>query len=302
MVRWILGSSLLCLFLLLFPQNTETRELLDKAGRMVSLPDNPRRIVALAPSVTEIVFVLGQERRLVGVSTHSDFPEHAKGLPRIGTYVRPDVERILALKPDLCLAVKDGNPKVLVERLETLGIPVYAVDPKNLSAIMEAVRGIGEVLGSAGKAEAVTDEMQQRIEAVAELAANARSRPRVFYQIGLSPMVSVGKGSFLHEMIELAGGINLAAGEELYPRFSSEEVVTLAPEVILVSAMRSEGFRAQEHWARFATIPAVAGGRVYAVDSDLFDRPSPRLVLALEELARLLHPELFGPEGFGGRP
>jgi iron complex transport system substrate-binding protein len=161
-----------------------------------------------------------------GFSTHSDFPEHAKGLPRIGTYVRPDVERILALKPDLCLAVKDGNPKVLVERLETLGIPVYAVDPKNLSAIMEAVRGIGEVLGSAGKAEAVTDEMQQRIEAVAELAANARSRPRVFYQIGLSPMVSVGKGSFLHEMIELAGGINLAAGEELYPRFSSEEVVT----------------------------------------------------------------------------
>jgi iron complex transport system substrate-binding protein len=293
-----LGSVLIllvaCLPVLLMTEHLAARTLVDKVGRTVEVPDHPVRVVALAPSVTEIVFALGQEHRLVGASTHSDFPANAKNLPKVGTYVRPDLERILALKPDLCLAVKDGNPKALIERLEGLGVPVYAVDPRSFAAIIEAVQGIGEILGVEGEAGVVTNEMQRRIEEVRQVAAMATTRPRVFYQIGLAPMVSAGQGTFLHEMIELAGGDNLAAGEELYPRFAPEEVVTLAPEIILVSAMRSEGVRAQEHWARFGAIPAVREGRVHAVDSDLFDRPSPRLVLALEEMARLLHPELFG--------
>jgi iron complex transport system substrate-binding protein len=284
----------LFLVLILLPAQSWARAHLDKAGREVRVPENPIRVVALAPSVTEIVFALGQEHRLVGVSAHSDFPEGTGGLPKVGPYVRPDLERIIALRPDLCLAVKDGNPKRVVERLEMLGLPVYAVDPRSLGAIMEAIQGIGEVLGAEARAAAIIQEMEQRIETVRERAARAVDRPRVFYQIGLLPMVSVGTGTFMHELIEISGGVNLAAGMDPYPRFSPEEVVTMAPEVILVSAMRSEGVRAKEQWARFGTIPAVRHDRVHAVDSDLFDRPSPRLVLALEELARLLHPGLFG--------
>jgi iron complex transport system substrate-binding protein len=289
---------LIALVLLLAAADAQARELFDRLGRKVRVPEDPSRVVALAPSVTEIVFALGQQRRLVGVSTHSDYPEDAKRLPVVGSYVRPDLERILALKPDLCLAVKDGNPKALADRLETMGIPVYAVDPQTLRGILQAVEGVGEVLGATEKAQVIVDRMKERIEGVRALAAKARSRPRVFYQIGVAPMVSAGSGTYLHEMIELAGGENLAAGREPYPRFSPEEVVTLAPEVILVSVMRSEGTRAHEIWGRFRTVPALRSDRVHVVDSDLFDRPSPRLVQALEELVLLLHPELSA-EGIG---
>jgi iron complex transport system substrate-binding protein len=285
---------LIALVLLLAAADAQARELVDKLGRRVLVPENPFRVVALAPSVTEIVFALGEQRRLVGVSTHSDYPEEAKRLSVVGSYVRPDLERILALKPDLCLAVRDGNPKAIADRLEAMGIPVYAVDPQTLGGILQAVEGVGEVLGATERARDIVDRMREGIEGARALAAKARSRPRVFYQIGVAPMVSAGSGTYLHEMIELAGGENLAAGREPYPRFSPEEVVTMAPEVILVSVMRSEGTRAHEIWGRFSTVPALRSGRVHVVDSDLFDRPSPRLVQALEELVLLLHPELSG--------
>jgi iron complex transport system substrate-binding protein len=293
---------LTALVLLLSAADTQARELVDRLGRRVRVPEDPSRVVALAPSITEIVFALGQQRRLVGVSTHSDYPEEAKRLPVVGSYVRPDLERILALKPDLCLAVKDGNPKALADRLESMGIPVYAVDPQRLEGILEAVAGLGEALGAMEEASLVVREMQRRIDRVRNVAETATTRPRVFYQIGLAPIVSSGSGTYIHEMIELAGGINLATGREPYPRFTPEDVLTLAPEVILVSAMRAEGFRAHEIWSRFRSVPAVRTGRVHAVDSDLFDRPSPRLVLALEEMARLLHPELFEQQLPGSSP
>ena len=111
----------------------------DQLGRQVNVPDNPQRIVALAPSITEIIFALGQKHRLKGVTRYSDFPSEAAKLFKVGSYVHLDLERIVALKPDLCIAIKDGNPRLVAQRLESLKIPVYAVDPNNLDTIINTI-------------------------------------------------------------------------------------------------------------------------------------------------------------------
>ncbi|MDL1984861.1 MAG: helical backbone metal receptor, partial [Deltaproteobacteria bacterium] len=115
------------------------KQVTDQLGRQVILSDDPQRVVSLAPSITEIIFALGQEHRLKGATRFSDFPSEAIGLPRVGSYVQLDLERIVALKPDLCIAIKDGNPRQTVVRLESLEVPVYVVDPRNLEAVTETI-------------------------------------------------------------------------------------------------------------------------------------------------------------------
>jgi iron complex transport system substrate-binding protein len=273
------------------------RTLLDQAGRRVEIPDRPQRIVALAPSVTEIIFALGEEARLIGVTAHCDFPPEAARLPKVGSYVRLDLERIVGLRPDLCIAVKDGNPKAAVERLEALGVPVFALDPRSVATVIRAIHDLGVVLAVEPRAEALIGAMRGRIERVTHRLAGSDRRPRVFFQIGAAPIVSVGTDTFAHELIGLAGGVNVAAGAAAYPRFSREQVLGLAPEIIVISSMdRAAGAVAEtrREWERWPGVPAVRDGRIHVVDSNLFDRPSPRLVAGLETLARYIHPELFG--------
>lgn len=274
----------------------ETRTVRDGLGRQVRLPLNPRRIVALAPSITETIFALGQEERLVGVTRFSDYPPEAQRLPNVGSYVHLDPEKIVSLSPDLCIAVKDGNPREVVQLLESFNIPVYAVNPRNLEGVMDTLLEIGMVLGTERKARELVDGMQQRIAAVRTRVSKTDKRPGVFLQIGISPIVAVGTDTFIHELIELAGGRNLTAGPLPYPRFSREQIVALRPEVFIITSMaRGTVFdRVKSEWSRWPDIPAIKNDRLYLVDSNLFDRTSPRLVDALEVLARLIHPDLMG--------
>jgi iron complex transport system substrate-binding protein len=262
-------------------------------GRSVEVPDDPRRVVALAPSITEIVFALGCEDRLAGATRFSNFPPAAKRLPRVGSYVHLDLERIVALSPDLCIAVKDGNPKAVIQRLEALQIPVYAVNPVNLGAIGDTIVEVGQLLSARQPAERLVAEMNARIEAVKAQVAGSSSRPRVFFQIGISPIVSVGSETFIHELITMAGGINVTAGAVPYPRFSREEIFALAPEILIITSMdRNKSFlEAKIEWQQWPEIPAIRDQRIHLVDSDLFDRASPRLVDGLELLVGLLHPQ-----------
>ncbi len=275
---------------------TETagKEIVDQAGRRIAVPDDPRRVVALAPSITEIVFALGQEGRLSGVTRFSDYPEAAARLPKVGSYVHLDLERIAALAPDLCIAVKDGNPIEVVRRLESLGIPVFAVDPRNLDTVLTAIERIGVLLNASARAEALTREMAGRIERVRRRATGAAHRPGVFFQIGIQPIVAVGTDTFIHELIETAGGRNLTAGEVPYPRLSREQVLALAPELIIVTSMaRGDVFKKMKaEWERWPDLPAARDGRIHLVDSNLFDRPTPRMVTGLELLFGLIHPDL----------
>jgi iron complex transport system substrate-binding protein len=267
----------------------------DPTGRRLEVPVTPRRIVALAPNVTEIIYAIGQEHRLVGVTRFSNYPPAARALPKVGSYIQLDVERIAALRPDLCIAIKDGNPIAAVQRLQAIGIPVFAVDPMDLTTVMQTVQVIGRLLDATTAAETIVVSMQRRIDRIQQQVAATERRPRVFLQIGVSPIVSVGRHTFIDTLIHMAGGINVAAGSTPYPRFSREQVIMLAPEVIVISSMeRATVFeQVKAEWMQWPSIPAVRNEMVFIAPPDLFDRPSPRLVDALEVLAAFIHPDLF---------
>jgi len=299
-IKKISGQIFLLLLILLMAAETFAgfRNMQDQAGRMVQVPDDPQRVVALAPSVTEIIFALKQEKRLAGVTRFSDYPPQAQQLPKVGSYIQLDLEKIVALKPDLCIAIKDGNPIDVISRLEDLGVPVYAVNPTNLNSVMEAIRNIGKLLRIEAQAETLITEMEKRIDRIKKLSAEIPHKPGVFFQIGISPIVAVGKDSFLHELILTAGARNLSEGDVPYPRFSQEQVLALSPEIIIITSMaRGEIFQqVKKDWEKWPDLPAVKNGQIHIVDSDVLDRPGPRMVEGLEYLFRLFHPEFTGKE------
>jgi len=274
------------------------RTLVDQTGRSIRVPAMPRRVVALAPSITEIIYALDCEARLKGVTRFSDYPEAARSLPSVGSYVNLDLEKIVALNPDVCIAIKDGNPRSVVRRLQELDIPVFAVNPRGMETVMTAIAHMGDLMGVRARAHAIIKDMKARIAAVEAKVARTDTRPRVFFQIGISPIVSAGSDTFIHELIVKAGGRNIAGKYTSYPRFSQEEVLELAPEVVVITSMaRHEIFeRVKAKWEKWERIPAVSKNRIHLIDSNLVDRPTPRLVDGLERLTRLIHPELFDTE------
>jgi iron complex transport system substrate-binding protein len=271
----------------------------DDLGREVTFSFPPKRIISLAPNTTEILFALGLDEEIVGVSLHCNFPEKAKVRPRVGSYINLDYERILSLKPDLVVATGAGNTKEMVERLGRLGFPAYVLFPKQFDDILRSIRGLGRAIQRDREAAALAEAMRTRKERVARLVAGL-PRPRVFLQIGEAPIVTVGRRSFADDLIRIAGGENVAGAEKnAYPRYSMEEILRRSPEVIVISSMNPRGDyeKVRREWARWPMLPAVRDRRVHVIDSDLLDRPAPRIVDGLEELARLLHPERFKTGG-----
>ena len=267
----------------------------DQVGRTLIVPENPVRVIALAPSITEIIYDLGQEKRLVGVTQFSTYPSEAESLPRVGSYIRLDIEKIISLKPDLCLATKDGNPKHIIDKIVSLGIPVYVINPRNLQQIMDAITSLGSLLHAKQAAAELVIKMEKRIGQVQARVKKGNRKPRVFFQIDAEPLFSAGTNTFIHELIELAGGINTTAGEVSYPRYSWEDIILLQPEIVLISSMAGglEPEYLVKSWKRWALLSAVKNNQIYVVDAELFDRPTPRLVDGLETIAAIIHPELF---------
>jgi iron complex transport system substrate-binding protein len=266
---------------------------IDALGREVRLQQQPQRIVALAPSLTEILFALGIGERLVGATKFSDYPAAARSIPRVGSYVDINVERIISLRPELIIGTVDGNQPEKVALLERAGLPVFIVDPRDIRQVIATVVTLGEVCGVAETSAALAAELSARVDRVVARTAGL-PRPLVFLQINAKPIMTANKNSFLHDLVQLAGGSNLAGEETVtYPRISLEEVIRKKPEVIIISSMQRDGNfeAARRQWLRWPVIPAVRDGRVYLVDSDLTDRPSPRVVEGLELLARYLHPQ-----------
>jgi iron complex transport system substrate-binding protein len=273
----------------------DTKQVTDPLGRQITVPVNPGRIMALAPSITEIVFALGSEDKLAGVTMFSDFPEGARALPKVGSYIHLDLEKIVSLNPDVCIAVKDGNPKYIVDRLESLGIPVFTVDPTDLESVMEAIAAIGGLINADRQAIRVVRDMRARIAHVKRALSGIDDRPRVFFQIGIDPIVSAGSGTFINELIVMAGGQNLAAGGVPYPRFSREQVLNLKPDVMIITSMARDAIfeKVKAYWSQWPGMPAVRDGRIYLQESNIYDRPTLRLVQGLETLSKLLHPDRF---------
>ncbi len=298
---WVLYLLGLLLILLSWRERAFPSSIfIDEVGRKVTLTGPPKRIISLAPNITEILFALGMDEAIVGVTLNCNYPEKAKEKVPVGSYIRVDFERILSLKPDLVIATGAGNTREMVNRLEGLGIPTYVIFPKKFDDVLQSILHLGQVVHREERASSIIQEMKERKQKVIE-KTKSLPRPRVFLQIGESPMVTVGKGSFADDLIRLAGGENIAGEErQMYPRFGREEVLRRSPEVIIISTMNPKGDydRMISEWNRWKTIPAVKQGRIHLIHSDLIDRPSPRMIEGLEEMARLIHrgPLLRPPE------
>jgi len=268
--------------------------LTDEMNRPVYIKGTPERIVSLAPSITEILFVVGAGPRVVGVSRNSDFPETARSLPSVGPYHRPDLEKIISLQPDLVIASVDGTPRAIADELDRLGIPTFAINPTTVERLIVSIGNIGAAVRSS-HTESVVMKMQATRACIEGVVQKAPHRPMVLFQIDFNPLITAGAGTFSDSVITMAGGINIARGlNGKYPGLSIEQVMLQQPEVIIVSTMDKPTVQVNpmDYWRRWTQIPAVKDGRVYAVDSDLVDRPSPRCLSGVLALVRMLHPDI----------
>lgn len=280
---------------LLFAASAFGADFVDEVGRKVSLEGKPQRIVSVAPNVTEILFSLGLGTRVVGVSTYCQFPPEAQKKEKIGGYINPSLEKIIALRPDLVIGAAEGDLKNFVDRLAGLGISVYIINPENVSGVIRSIENIGAVTFTVRGAQQMARTMRVEIETLRK-RIQGRPHPRVLHVLSLDPLISAGKGTFVDDLIRLAGGQNIAEkATARYPRFSMEEIIRQDPQIIILSSMRSQDPMAAERkwWHRWENISAVRLGRIYVLDADLIHRPSPRIVKGLEKMARVIHPEAF---------
>ncbi len=271
----------------------------DEMGRELTLSSLPVRIVSLAPSITETLFALGLDREIVGVTRFSNYPEAVRSKPKVGSFIGLSLEKIVALRPDLVIGTADGNKRETIDQLAQIGIPVYITNPTTLEGIFETIAGLGAITGRSDEARAVVRELRRRVEKVGN-AAGKRAHRRVFFQIGIHPIVSVGRGTLHDRLITLAGGINVAGNIDVtYPRMSIEQIIAAMPDIIIVSSMKRGGDfnEVGRTWERWKEIPAVKNNKVFTIDSDIVDHHSPRIVDGLEALAALIHPECAAAGG-----
>jgi iron complex transport system substrate-binding protein len=278
--------------LLLLSGTASARTVKDQTGRSVNVPDHPHRLVSLAPNITEIVYALGLGDELVGDTDYCDFPPEAKKKPHVGTMLNPSLERIVALKPDLALGTPEANRRETADQLERLGIPLYGVTASTLPGTLASIEDLGRILGRETEARALAAALQARIGRV-QKRIEGEPKPKVLYVVWYRPLITVGPRTFIADVIRAAGGIPV--GENLkgeWPRLSLEELLPQNPAVILLP--RTESFSASLDELRslpgWKELQAVKEGRMYLV-SEAIERPSPRLVDALEQVADILHPE-----------
>jgi len=294
MNKWVYVKLLSIILLLSSPISLQAGVFQDFLGRDVILRSIPVRIISLAPSITEMIYFLGLGDRLVGVTRFSYFPKEAQKKPKVGVYTDINVEKVITLSPDLVIATADGNKRGDVEMLEEAGIPVYVINPRKVDQVLDTIERLGETCGVPDRAKRLVNSLRERVMRVVK-AVRDKGRPIVLLVINVRPLMSVNRSTIHHDIIQLAGGRNMTEDQPItYPKLNMEAVIKRRPDVIIISSMERGGEfeRARKKWFAWPTLPAVRKGNVYLIDSDLIDRPAPRIVSGLEEMARLMHPEI----------
>lgn len=264
----------------------------DELQRKVAVRDNPQRLISLAPNVTEMLFALGLGERVIAVTSYCDFPPAAKAKEKIGDTLQPNLERIIALKPDLVIATTASQVERLTLQLDQLNIPLYITNPRSVRDVVVAVRHLGDVTGVPAAAQTMADQLATRIQAV-EARNAGLPKPRVLFVLQLAPLITVGRNTFIHDLMTLAGGVSISGEENAdYPQFSREAVIARAPEFIIAPQMHGDGMIGERELAEaFVTTPAVRNQHIVRLHPDLTSRPGPRLIDGLEQLATALHPQ-----------
>ena len=275
-------------------------DIIDSVGREVVIDAPPARIVSLAPSITESLYAIGAGDLLVGRTEFCDYPEEASALPTIGGFSSSSisVEAITDLEPDLVIGGSTYQAD-LIDALESAGIQVIILEPNSLEEIMDSLQTLGDITGHSAEASSLLDEMQTRIDAVTQVVETIPEEERVsvFYEVWNDPYMTTTNQTFIGELINMAGGVNIFAdlGED-YPSISSEEVIEKDPQVILGPSnhgdqLTSEIIAEREGWS---DLSAVQNGRIYIIDGNIVSRAGPRVVDALEAIAQALYPQSFG--------
>ena len=270
------------------------RELTDEIGRKVQVPEEVNRVVSLAPNLTEIVFALGDGNHLAGDTDFCDYPSEAVRKPHVGGPVNPNMEEIAALMPDVILATSI-NRRETVSALDRIGLPVFVTDPHTVEDMIATVEHVGSALGVEKSATAVAEDLRGRLADLDRRLAGAAPR-RVLFVVWTNPLISVGRGTFIADALRRAGGRSVVDTQAEWPRVSMEEMVRLQPEVLVFARAHAgdtqhdiDALRTRPGWRNLS---AVQRGDVVVV-SDAINRPAPRMVDAIERLARALHPEVF---------
>ncbi len=266
----------------------------DDLGRKVQINGIPQRIISLSPSNTELVYALGLEDRLIGVTTYDNYPAAAKEKPQVSGFSTVDVEKVVSLQPDLILASGIHKTEV-IPAFEKLGIPVLGIMAPDLNKLLADLNLIGKITGKQDQADKLNKSIEQRIAAV-EAKTSGASKTRVFFVTWHDPLWTVGRGSMIDDLIIKAGGVNIASDLEANQTIDLETAIQRNPEIIVVlSSMGDQAvsYNFLKNEPRFQATDALKNHRVYPVDSDIFGRTTPRIVDGLEQLAKLIHPELF---------
>ncbi|HKQ85581.1 MAG TPA: helical backbone metal receptor [Candidatus Acidoferrales bacterium] len=273
------------------------RAVTDEVGRHMTVPTDVRRIVSLAPNLTEIVYALGAGDRLVGDTNACDTPPEAKSKPHVGNPQDPSLEAIVALHPDLVLATASINVPQTADTLLKLGVPVYTTYPHTVRQMLDSITEIGGLIGASPQGEALKTSLRARLDA---LQAKLGDRPlaHVLFLLSATPPIwSIGSNTFIADALRWAGAESVLVTDQNWPQPSFEEILRIQPDYIVVTAdhegdtSEASDLRSNLQWKN---LMAVKLGRVVTV-SDKFDRPSPGLVDAIEQLAHELHPEAFLP-------
>jgi iron complex transport system substrate-binding protein len=272
------------------PGDTGKIEIVDFKGRSVVLDKKPRKIVSLSPSNTEILFALGAGDKVVGVTSFCDYPEEAKKIERMGDYEGPNIELIRKAQPDVVLAgyVQEETVKML----EKMGIPVVISEAESFEAIYHSISLIGEITGTETEAEKIIKGMKDKI---AEIQAKIKDKekPRVFYVVWKDPLTTAGSRTFINDVIKAAGGINVAEKVESWAIYSAEEMIKDNPDMLIAAFHSTDEGMTREDLSRdriFSMLECVKQGKVYVMpDDNIISRPGPRIVLAIEDMARVLY-------------
>ena len=267
----------------------------DDLGKQVTIEEAPQRIISLSPSNTEILFALGLGDRVVGVTNVCNYPPEAKEKEKIGGYSNPSLEKIINLKPDLILATF-GNPGKLIDQLKKFDLPVVGLNPKTIEEIFGSIELVGKITDKEEKALELVENLRGRTEKV--LAKTEKltreQRPRVLYVVWYKPLWTAGSGTFIDELIQKAGGVNIAGDLSGGPKMSLEAVIEKNPEIIIVGEGHPGGLiETVKAESTLSETDAFKNNKIFTIDADIVSRTGPRIIDALEEMAKIIHPELF---------
>lgn len=279
------------------------RQVTDEIGRTIHIPQDIHRIVSLAPNLTETVYALGLQDRLVGDTDYCDFPPEARQKPKVGGAVNPSLEAIAALHPDLVLVTKSLNRLETVEALEEIGIPSYATDPHTVEAIINSIARLSNLLGAPETGATLAAGLERHVSALHERLASVSPR-RVLFIVWIDPLISIGKDTFIADALRDAGALSVIDSSQNWPQVSLEEVVRLQPNYLIfveshtgASPHQADALSELPGWR---LLEAVRNHR-YVTISDAINRPAPRLISAVEDLARQLYPDAFTAKPESGK-